>query len=330
MLVFPELPLATALLIGAILAPTDAALGLPVITNPAVPIRIRRILNVESGLNDGIATPFVLLFIALATADAGSEGGHSSRRSLRSRSPRSSGSRSVASAAACSSWPTVAAWRPGCLVRSPCWPSPGRLLRVGGVGRQRVRRGLRRRAGLRGRDPSRGGAGGALQRGRPGSSCRSSVWTVFGATFVSSLVQATEDLRPILYAILSLTVIRMVPVAIALIGSRLGLPTVAFIGWFGPRGLASIVFGLLAVDALTQIGRGLRRARQHRHLDRAAVGRAPRRHGRGARRPVRPVDRDAPGDHGRARCPSSRNGELRPSARSTWIRREDAAAPDPE
>ena len=75
-LVFPELPLATALLIGAILAPTDAALGLPVITNPAVPTRIRRILNVESGLNDGIATPFVLLFIALATADAGSEGHH--------------------------------------------------------------------------------------------------------------------------------------------------------------------------------------------------------------------------------------------------------------
>ena len=66
-LVFPELPLATALLIGAILAPTDAALGLPVVANPAVPTRVRRILNVESGLNDGIATPFVLLFIALAT-----------------------------------------------------------------------------------------------------------------------------------------------------------------------------------------------------------------------------------------------------------------------
>ena len=67
-LVFPELPLATALLIGAILAPTDAALGLPVITNPAVPTRVRRILNVESGLNDGIATPFVLLPIRLPFA----------------------------------------------------------------------------------------------------------------------------------------------------------------------------------------------------------------------------------------------------------------------
>ena len=75
-LVFPELPLATALLIGAILAPTDAALGLPVVTNPAVPIRIRRVLNVESGLNDGIATPFVVLFISLATATRGAEGIH--------------------------------------------------------------------------------------------------------------------------------------------------------------------------------------------------------------------------------------------------------------
>jgi NhaP-type Na+/H+ or K+/H+ antiporter len=73
-------------------------------------------------------------------------------------------------------------------------------------------------------------------------------------TFVGSLIRVTDDLRPILYAVLSLTVIRMVPVAISLIGSRLALPTVAFIGWFGPRGLASIVFGILAVDALAQAG----------------------------------------------------------------------------
>ena len=75
-LLFPELPVATALLIGAILAPTDAALGLPVVTNPAVPVRIRRVLNVESGLNDGIATPLVVLFISLATAATGTEGIH--------------------------------------------------------------------------------------------------------------------------------------------------------------------------------------------------------------------------------------------------------------
>ena len=58
--------LALAALLGAILAPTDAALGLPIFNNPRVPVRIRRALNVESGLNDGIVTPFVTLFIAYA------------------------------------------------------------------------------------------------------------------------------------------------------------------------------------------------------------------------------------------------------------------------
>ena len=60
-----------ALLVGAALAPTDAALGAAVMVNRAVPARIRRLLNVESGLNDGIATPFVLVAIAgAATARA--------------------------------------------------------------------------------------------------------------------------------------------------------------------------------------------------------------------------------------------------------------------
>ena len=80
------------------------------------------------------------------------------------------------------------------------------------------------------------------------------IWLVFGATFVGSLIRDVQDVRPIVYAILSLTVIRMLPVAISMVGSRLALPTVSFVGWFGPRGLASIVFGLLALDALTESG----------------------------------------------------------------------------
>jgi len=66
---FPQEGIGFALLIGAILAPTDAALGLPIFSNRRVPVRIRRALNVESGLNDGIATPFVALFTALAVAE---------------------------------------------------------------------------------------------------------------------------------------------------------------------------------------------------------------------------------------------------------------------
>ena len=68
---FPDVTWAAALLIATILAPTDAALGLAVVTDRAVPVRIRRALNVESGLNDGIATPFVTLFIAVAAAEEG-------------------------------------------------------------------------------------------------------------------------------------------------------------------------------------------------------------------------------------------------------------------
>src|SRR6476660_7253648 len=63
-----------ALLVGAALAPTDAALGASVMSDPTVPSRIRRVLNVESGLNDGIATPIVLVAIAGVAADAGISG----------------------------------------------------------------------------------------------------------------------------------------------------------------------------------------------------------------------------------------------------------------
>jgi NhaP-type Na+/H+ or K+/H+ antiporter len=67
MLLFADLTLWEAALLAAILAPTDAALGLAVITNPQVPVRIRQALNVESGLNDGIALSVVLVFAALAS-----------------------------------------------------------------------------------------------------------------------------------------------------------------------------------------------------------------------------------------------------------------------
>jgi NhaP-type Na+/H+ or K+/H+ antiporter len=70
---FPHFGLWLALLVGAALAPTDAALGIPVVTNPAVPSRIRQLITVESGLNDGIATPVVMVAIAGAAAAAGLE-----------------------------------------------------------------------------------------------------------------------------------------------------------------------------------------------------------------------------------------------------------------
>jgi NhaP-type Na+/H+ or K+/H+ antiporter len=74
-------------------------------------------------------------------------------------------------------------------------------------------------------------------------------WLLFGAIGVPTIAESLSW-RILLYAVLSLTVIRMLPVAISLLGARLDWPTVSFIGWFGPRGLASIVFALLALEDL--------------------------------------------------------------------------------
>ena len=72
-------------------------------------------------------------------------------------------------------------------------------------------------------------------------------WIGFGAL---ALTRAIPHItwQVVLYAALSLTIVRMVPVAIALARRGARLPTIAFMGWFGPRGLASLVFVLLAVE----------------------------------------------------------------------------------
>jgi NhaP-type Na+/H+ or K+/H+ antiporter len=75
------------------------------------------------------------------------------------------------------------------------------------------------------------------------------VWFVFGAGLLLDGLELV-DWRIALYALLSLTVVRMAPVAISMIGAGFGRPATLFIGWFGPRGLASVVFGLLIVEEL--------------------------------------------------------------------------------
>ena len=80
------------------------------------------------------------------------------------------------------------------------------------------------------------------------------VWTVFGALFVGPVLTTRIDATAIAYAVLSLTVIRMVPVAVSVLGVGLRRDTVAFMGWFGPRGLASVVFTLVAVETLQRSG----------------------------------------------------------------------------
>jgi NhaP-type Na+/H+ or K+/H+ antiporter len=249
---FPAQGLGFALLLAAILAPTDAALGLPIFINPNVPVRIRRALNVESGLNDGIATPFVTLFIALAVAEEGVI-------------------------------PT-AGWLPSAFTQIALAVIVG--IAVGAVGGKLLDAAYRRKwtSGA----PLQfavlalaltaylgsivlGGNGfvaafiagivfGGVTRNRLAESADYTettgtllslfVWTIFGAVLVVPAALLAFDWRVVGYAVLSLTLIRMLPVALSLLGLRFRRDTVGVMGWFGPRGLASVIFGLLAFDEL--------------------------------------------------------------------------------
>ena len=249
---FPTFPLALAGLIAASLAPTDAALSASVIADERLPIGVRRVLNVESGLNDGIATPVVTFCIA-ATATALGTVTHDYDDGLGA----------------------VGQLVIGVALGAGVAIVGGRLL---ALAHQRgwVQHGSRRLATLAlaliaflvadetGGNPFVAAFVGGLVFGTvakadaaesveltelAGSLFSLVLWFVFGAGFV---VPAFEDLdaRIVLYALGSLTVVRMLPVALALVGSGQGSTTAAFIGWFGPRGLASVVFALLAIEEL--------------------------------------------------------------------------------
>jgi NhaP-type Na+/H+ or K+/H+ antiporter len=208
-------------------------------------------LNVESGLNDGIATPFVSLFIALAVApNVGHDGGWllAALKEIGIACLVGIGiglvGGTILTAASKRAWTSEAseelatlAFALAAFFGAASLGGNGFIAAfIGGV------------------------AYGAMTRGLPdaiaaytqttGTFLSIWVWTVFGAAFVPLAFKDHVDWRAILYALLSLTVIRMVPVAIALRGERLRRDTVLLMGWFGPRGLASIVFLLTAFLAL--------------------------------------------------------------------------------
>ena len=256
-LIFPGIGWAAAALIATILAPTDAALGLAVVTNKAVPARIRRALNVESGLNDGIATPFVTLFIAVVASE----------ESLGDKAWGLEALKQIGLAIVAA---VVVGYVGGKLLafaNDRGWTSD--------VSEQIAILALALLAyegsvAIGGNGFIAAFAGGILfgaatrrRLAKPvqftetlGLSASFLVWSIFGALFVGGLLTHDLSARPIVYAILSLTVIRMVPVAIALIGTHLRPATVAFMGWFGPRGLASVVFTLLALQEIEHGGDG--------------------------------------------------------------------------
>ena len=246
---FPVLSVWEAALLAAILTPTDAALGQAVVSNEVVPVRIRQALNVESGLNDGIALPFVLIFAALA---GGGEGSGSATE-----------------------------WSIFALMQVGLGPLMGVI--VGGLGGLLVARCYARgwladsaegmvAVGLAfsafGLAELVGGNGfisafvaglvfgNVLQKKcmflyefaeSEGQILILLTFLMFGNTMIPHVAPHWSWVG-VLFGVLALTVLRMVPVQLSLIGAGLRAPTVVFLGWFGPRGLASILFVLIIAE----------------------------------------------------------------------------------
>ena len=248
-LVFPGMALASVCLLSTMLCSTDAALGQKVVSDTSVPARVRQALDVESGLNDGLAVPFFL--VALDVANAELKTGVTSAV--------------VSNAAAQIGWGLTAGLIAGAL-GGLLFRFADRRVWIGGEWRQIVPLAVALLAYAIAL--SLGGSGfiaafvGGMAFGRV-SGARGSVVTLFteeaGGFFAAvtwigfgalALGWAIPHItwQVVVYALLSLTLVRMVPVAIAMARRGARLPTVAFIGWFGPRGLASVVFALLVVE----------------------------------------------------------------------------------
>jgi sodium/hydrogen antiporter len=234
-------------IVATVLAPTDAALGQAVVSNKQVPVRIRQALDVEAGLNDGLSIPFLALFVALAADQAEVQA---------------------------SDWLAFAAEQIGYGMLTG--------IAVGAVGSWFIGRASRREwiggafeqlaylalavlawalAGELGGNGFIAAfvAGLAASRVTETSGERVLEFTegegqlLSLAVFFLLGVAAEDFLEPLdweiaLYGVLSLTVIRMLAVGIASLGSGLSPSSIAFLGWFGSRGLASIILALTVVD----------------------------------------------------------------------------------
>lgn len=253
--VLGELSWPEALVLAIILAPTDAALGQAVVTSPRLPIRVRQSLNVESGLNDGICVPFFFVALAIALADEGAIGDGRAVELVAEKI----GLGLVAGVGAGAVAALIVVHAARRRLVDETWlqvvPLAAALLAfglaeaIGGSGfiaafvGGLVFGGLRRRRG--------GDVSHLIEQS--GAVLGAVTFIVFGAVLLGPALRGLTW-QIALYAVLSLTIVRMAPVAISMVGSGARRPTVAFLGWFGPRGAASIVFALLLLEEETLPG----------------------------------------------------------------------------
>jgi sodium/hydrogen antiporter len=250
-----DLTWALAAFVGATLAPTDAALSAQVINDNRIPMRVRRVLNVESGLNDGIVTPVVTLALGVAASQLGVAGHEHSGRGgalleltvgVAVGLAIGWGSALLLTLGTRRSWIATGGRRIGTLAAA--LSSFALAVAIDGNGFiAAFVAGVAFGAGLDDEvvDVERADELPELL----GEVLALAVWFLFGAALVPLAVHHF-DLAMLGYALLSLTVVRLVPVALSLVGAGLDRRTVLFVGWFGPRGLASVVFALLAIEEL--------------------------------------------------------------------------------
>jgi NhaP-type Na+/H+ or K+/H+ antiporter len=238
-----------AAVLAVVLAPTDAALGEPAISNPRVPAFIRRSLEAESGLNDGLALPFLTIAIAFAAEQTtGGSFGHWV-------------------------WYTVKTIGISVLVAVPIGYLGGKALTAANAaGAMSHKWGelavlLLAVVSFVAVDELGGSgfvaafvAGIAMGAVAPEMAAKREttagsvgellvllVFVLFGAQAVWHAFEGVT-VQILLYAVVSLTLVRMLPVAVALLGSGLSRATYLYVGWFGPRGTASIIFGLVVIE----------------------------------------------------------------------------------
>ena len=249
-LLFDTLSLFEAAIVGTMLAATDAALGKGVITNKVVPTRIREGLNIESGLNDGLCVPILFVFIALAIGSSG-EGGGSMLALKLVFQELGIGLAVGLGLTAVGTWAlrwchdkgwvteiwkqvTVVALAIACFSVAQSLHGSGYIAAFTG--------GLL--FGFKAKEATHGLV---LASEGIGETLALTTWFVFGAAVIGQSVQFFSW-EMLVYALLSLTVIRMLPVFLSL--SAMGESTASklFLGWFGPRGLASIVFAIIVLN----------------------------------------------------------------------------------
>ncbi|MCU0398715.1 MAG: sodium:proton antiporter [Cyclobacteriaceae bacterium] len=254
--IFPDQPVWALVLMAFILSPTDAALGQAVVTGQQVPQRIRQTINVESGLNDGIALPLILVCLAVLSGEAG-EGldttywlGFVARQFV--FGPLVGGlvgwlSGRLVEIASDKGWMNSTYQMLSSMAIAILAYSLAELLHGNGFIAAYF-------AGLMLGTRSEV----IRERLREFGEAQSQIMVLFIFLLFGMILIPLSfpywDWRALVYAILSLTVIRMIPVALSLIGSGLDQKTVWFIGWFGPRGIASVLYLLMVTLMLGAAG----------------------------------------------------------------------------